>query len=1191
MGPQKYYNKLNPPMAESKHRYMIENLKLLVTLRDNILQIFSYLLHGHENELTEEQYASLRILHDILRKKMVHMHNMLPILPQLENKDKNQQTRIILSSLMESLPSYLSCTAKFLSREIQSRRLNLNVIRHPKKNRLNYLANINQELIAESKIKDIVAKEMREHNSNVTEKILNPVFRKFLYNLRTDEEHLPQEVFGLILINLPNTDDDPVLEENIRYVYETCEKNFIPNWNLIGKFPVSNNVYKLVFSVLSKILDSANTSDVVKNAVFYVYNHLKIPTSIYNNPSFKYMYKLIKKNIDVGLLFSAIVPQEFDADAIRMKNRLLNYFSQSYGNEDLEQVVDSFNKFSYDNPLDLLMAFLTRIVNHIPASKVEILQPATALLSALIVKKHIQTFTPYVSPEVDIMVLLESLKNRDIDSMLPILADSIKFDLISHPRISVLLGTLIPTEKDKCLIPKQCLINTFQQVQRLYAYLPVTLITKIQNVLHILQTSASSQMFSVIPQYSIIADKLTDIYQVDQNKPIIVNGENNAPPKLNKPQQVWEIKTYVTTDSKPQNSTVQKLKKAEIIESAETEEPVVVNPVDWSTPTSQISYSTTQDTITESISEEVSVESKNPYTVKPINKLPNDVSEVPEYPSKTKEGQKYVTDVPPQNFTSSESSEPTEEISEDTTTKRFVQESSPENVSTTIVLPPLIKPNRPLTLHLSDNGVLIVTTDEHQGDVKPGLVLPEIAVLLKPPDAKNPLKEIDTPIVTQVLRPLSVIFGKNYVSKILKNPTLYPTNIALLTALLKKVQNLPQMEKVPELVNLIRKYIYSIEYVSPTILLPIVISLKKLTSNVVYSTFKPHDLTFSIISENPYDGGPPGSVTIPIINPKTWLQSINPSNPYIDLLPSLPKDSVFENKLQALRNILTHKKIVKILGTGFNPLLYPNKGALLITLLHRLQRAQVIQSNHHLKSIIDLYIQAIETPSINTNVAENYLLKMMSETTGHWQPELTSLIYALPPAKNNVEIAMMKTIKMFLGDTELLEKLRIAKPTLIMSRGELLHQIIQKVLSSDMQLEKQVLRAFRYYKDKVMFNDTGALPIIWMWVQVYVVKTEVRLGDMIRNTLNFDKLPYQEKLAYNNLITYLAKNQHLLDNSQDFAIEKYKTQGEFVKAFFKYLLKKLNISDHIKQNIQMLLPYVMLTGPGAVQLPNFFESF
>ncbi|XP_011138137.2 uncharacterized protein LOC105182425 [Harpegnathos saltator] len=1193
---QKYMNKPNSPLTEGgKNRKIIEKLKLSVTLRENIRYIFSYLLYGHENGLTEEQYASLHMLYDILRKRMVHVYNMLHILPKLENKDKNQQTKIVLSSMIENLPPYLSCTAKFLIGEIQLKKINLNVLLRPTKSeRFNYLANISRDSIVQSKTKD-TEEELREHDkySNITQKALGPMFAKLLHILHTSTGSLSQELFGLILMNLPTSNDDPVLEENIRYLYEVTGNNLIINWDFIGNDPVGKDAYTLVFSVLSKILNNPSTDTAVKNAAVYVYNHLKITPSIYDNPNFKYTYNLIKQDLDLGLLLSAIVPQEFDEDAIRMKDHLLRYFMQNYRNKDLDEAVKGFNRFGYDNPLDLLMAFLTRILNRIPASKIEILQPAAALLSAVIMKKHVRTFTPFVSPEVDILILLESLRNPDLNPMLPKLVDSIKLELTSHPRMSVLLSTLIPTEKDKCLTARQCLINTFQQIQRLHAHLPITLATKIQNVLYILQTTVQTHTFSM--QYSMVPQNV-DFYNMGPKNPTMMNDVNSMITKLDV-SYAWNVNKYIGEmgPHTQEKSTERERENPTITASVETKEPAILSPLLHST-SPQTFYSTTRHTTTmESIPEEFNFETEYSHAPEMIESSRkssyNILPPIPKHALKPGKLYEHVTHIAPYSSMSPESSE---EISENTAPKLSLEETSVSgNISAAIVLPPLIKPNRPLAVQLSNNGVPVVTTDERHDGTEPEIVLPEIQLLLKSPDVDNFFEKVDTPIATRVLRPLSAIFGKNYISKILKdvNPRLYPTNIALLTALFKRAKNHPQVAKMPELMSSIREYIAGMEYVCPTILLPIVISLKRLTSDVVYSTFNPYDLTHSEISENPPDDSSSDTVTIPLVNPTTWLQPINPSDPYTDLLPTLPKDDAFGKKLRVLKRILTHEKITEILGPDFKPLLYPNKGALFTTLLHKLQKVKAIQSNASLKSIIDLYIHAVQISSMNTKVSESNLLKMMSESTGHWQPELTSLTYALPVPKSDAEIAMIKTMQDFLVNPDLLEKLRMAKPPMTMSRGEFLRKIIQKVLSSNMHLEKRILKALKYYKDKVMISDMGALPIIWMWVQVYVVKAEVKLGDMIQKTLDFDRLPYQEKLAYNNLVTYLAENPHFLQNNEDFAFEKYKTQGEFVKAFLKYLLKKAQVSDHIKKNIRMLLPRVVLTGPGAVPLPSFSESF
>lgn len=277
---------------------------------------------------------------------------------------------------------------------------------------------------------------------------------------------------------------------------------------------------------------------------------------------------------------------------------------------------------------------------------------------------------------------------------------------------------------------------------------------------------------------------------------------------------------------------------------------------------------------------------------------------------------------------------------------------------------------------------------------------------------------------------------------------------------------------------------------------------------------------------------------------------------------------------------------MEILGSDFQPFLYPNKGALLITLLHKLQKSETIQLDAKLKYLIDIYIQALEVPSMNIQVSEDSLVKMMSETTGQWQPELTSLISALPSSKNNAKDTMLEELKQFLADPTLLEKLQIAKPPLTMTRADLLHKIILSALSGKIHLEKRILKIMKHYKNQVEPKDMGALPIMWMWVETYVVKAEVQLGNMIQQTVNFNELKHKEKLAYNDLITYLAQNPNFLQDNDDFDFEKYKTQGQFVKGLFKHLLKKPQLNSKIKKEIQMILPRVTLTGAGAIPMPS-----
>ncbi|KAL6440281.1 hypothetical protein ACFW04_003097 [Cataglyphis niger] len=1381
-------------------RNVIEKLKTSVILRDNILYIFSYLLHGRESGLTEEQYSSLQIVHELLKKKKVYVYNLLPILSKLNGVDKNQQTIMILMSLIKNLPSYLQCTATFLANEIKQERINLNkLLSKTKSETFNYLTNIDLSIL-KSKI-TIDGDEMKGYDkySNITEKVLGPVFVKLLYKLHTHKLSLSQELFGLILINLPNPNDDPVVEENIRYLYDLSTDNTIDHesWDLIGKNPDSSDAYTLVFSILSKILVS-NVRIAVKNAAVYIYHHLRlVMTPTYDNPNTMYLRHLIRHDIDIGMLLSAIVPHEFGPDAIGLKDRLIMYFRyKMYRHSDMNEIFTGFNKFAYRDPLDLLIAFLTRLVNRIPShpgSNLQMIQePAAALLSILIMKKSTRTFTPFVSPEIDVLILIESLKTLDVHQAFQTTLDSIKFELIAQPQLSVLVSTLLPTEKYNCLTPIQCLISTFQKIQKLRNNLPMSLLTKIQTITYILKTRLIQLQHYLKPQFSFFLPAIkTDIMGDYENVPHFnvssfeireTEKGQKVPNNLNENLYGWKLNNYynmtpifltelentkrqtmeenkqmegiihlkptktketsttanqvqvtehlkhsskhsskpsqenlpdqpatslLVTTSKYYNSEIinkpsQKTKKEhpsisvtpyvedqsnvdslnireekispqtstskesenqiysleEIDKDITTRKPTRLMTTIRKTKTtmsflqkmSGVEKPTTTTTILPNIESNVTEKPESDVPEKPewniIEKPKSYVTEKPELnlikkpkSSVIQKSKSNITEKPESNDTEKPESNDTEkpesnvdishtkeeeilsqpnaseenesqsysleEVKKDVMTQKTTQPTTtirittkeeisekrtndiPENV-TTIVLPPSIEPDEPLKIQFSENGVPIVTSDDHNKTV-PGLVLPQIKKLLKPANVNNFFSDDDTPIVTQVLQPLSAIFGKNYIRKILQDQDIndYPTNIALLLAILKKSTTYQQVTTNTSLMNLIQKYISTIEYVSPTILLPIVVSSKNLISEVVYSTFNVQDLTRSTISEKPPVEKLPDTITIPLVNPKIWLQSVNPSDPYADLLPTLGKKNAFAKIIQPLKNILTSKKIMEILGSDFQPLVYPNKGTLLITLLQKLQKSKTIQLNSELLPLINMYIYAVKIPSMNIQVSEDSLVKMMSETTGQWQPELTSLIVALPRPKNIVETAMLHQIKKFLDDATILEKWHITKPPSTMSRGEFLHKIILSALSRKTNLKKNVLKAFKYYEDKVEFTDMGALPIMWMWVETYVVKTEVNLGTMIQQTIDFNRLTYKEKIAYNDLITYLAQNPNFLQDNEDFEFQKYKTQGQFVKGLFRHLLKKSQINHKIKKDIQKLLSRVMLTGPGAIVIPNF----
>lgn len=1225
-------------VKNDSNRVVIQKLKLSVTFRDNILYYFSYLLHGQwsdqENGLTDEQYTSLHTLYEFLKKKMVYVYNLLSIIPEirpLDITDKSQQTFIILLSLAKNLPTYLQCTAEYLAKEIELDRINLNTVEKPALRKFNFLANIDLNTISKGKIKN---EEMvgYDNSQNITQRVLGPVFVKLLHNLQTKKQPLSQELFGLILINLPNPNDDPVLEENIRFLYDLTKNNAIDHksWNLIRKDAVGKDVYNLVFSVLTKCLKS-NVQMSIKDAAVYVYHHLKpVTTSTYVNSNLMYIYDLTEEDenfdLNIELLFSPITPQDFDLDTVHMKNNLLTYFRHNNKNEDINKIIRGFNKFAYSDSFDLLLALLTRLTNRIPSLSninADILQQsATTLLSALIVKKYNRAFSPFVSREIDILTLLESLRTPDANPELLSTIDSIKLELIAQPQVSMQVSTLIPTEKSRCLTPKQCLTNAFQQVQKLQNKIPLTLTTKIQNVVYILKTT--SQNFPMLPQYSI---KPVDVnLYLNQEKPIAVAIEtdktytNNMITDSNRISHVWDIDKY---DSKISSTIQNGLHEGTIevgvptyFDYSDYSEEKVHEEKGLHPTTTDVAHVIKKEIKRVEITDESSEESSTDWslTSKPLPVTPKPRRKRPQHPTEIGVGGysskiEYTREHGPESIFHEKHklhqsgvkdsaevhiSPPKRKISTKVTThtkskfsqkERMEQKISSETVSRAVVLPPNIDTHQPLQVQ-SINGVIVVTSG-YDNTTETEIVLPEVKDLLKPASISGLMRNTNSPIVIQVLKPLSVIFGKNFVTKILKNVDVkrFPTNILLLLKIFEKAVTYPEVTKNSHLTNIIYDYISGIKYVSSTVLLPIVASSKKLVSNVVYSTFNPNDLTYSIIDEHPPDELSSGSVTMPLVNPKQLLESVNPFNPYADLLPTLKEGDELEIKIRPLKAIFRSSKIVEILGPDFQPLAYPSKGALLITLLQKLYESKIIQSNSKLKYLIEMYIQALEVSSTTVQVSEDNLVKMMSETTGQWQPELTSLISALPTAKNNAEVTMLEALEKFLADLTLLGKLHIKKPLLTMTRGNLLQQIFSR--AGTIRLEKRVQKAIKYYKDKIEFTEMGALPIMWMWVEMYVFKAEIQLGNMIQETVDFNQLSYKEKLAYNDLITYLAQNPNLLEDNEDFNVEKFETRGEFVTGIFDYLLDKPEVNNKIKRNIKIIRPHVKHTGAGAIAMPNF----
>jgi hypothetical protein len=81
--------------------------------------------------------------------------------------------------------------------------------------------------------------------------------------------------------------------------------------------------------------------------------------------------------------------------------------------------------------------------------------------------------------------------------------------------------------------------------------------------------------------------------------------------------------------------------------------------------------------------------------------------------------------------------------------------------------------------------------------------------------------------------------------------------------------------------------------------------------------------------------------------------------------------------------------------------------------------------------------------------------------------------------------------------------------------------------------------------------------------------------------LDFKKLDSRGKKALHGVYRFFAEEFQPSIHLSGFEFMEYKTKGEWLTAYLRYLEKHTEVSPQARRDISYILPYVQLSGPGA----------
>lgn len=455
---------------------------LAMKFRENVVRIFGYVLQRADSSLlSDEQYTALQLVYELVREKRVYFFDLLPpliyFLPGEQAKGKNSEMELVLKILSKNLPKYLRCTAHYLVREFHYRNINMDKlvsIPNPSAISLDFFAGMEPNRLNDTSLsrRDILRLQIepRDESGKLTKTILGPVFVNLIDHVYERKIALSPEIFAVILSNLPISPLDPILEANINHIVELAKKRDLPKWNDIDVATTTTtatlvpdkNPYNLVQRVITKLLKVQDTNSHVIEALLYISIHLNPPSQSHVNPGLRQIRGFNENDslerAIVQLLRSIVYP-EFSQDTVDARDKLIDVIERQQFN--VQPIFHVIDRFTYDNPYDLLLAILISwkklVVATNPNVDDEVAKPISLVLANMIFKKQMMIFSPSTPENLFITDILPAIFDGKTQTTtdLRVLTSSLIIQ-----RDNWKSKDIIVRNKTQCVYPKQCLANS-----------------------------------------------------------------------------------------------------------------------------------------------------------------------------------------------------------------------------------------------------------------------------------------------------------------------------------------------------------------------------------------------------------------------------------------------------------------------------------------------------------------------------------------------------------------------------------------------------------------------------------------------------------------------------------------------------------------------------------------------------------
>lgn len=1128
-------------------------------LRDNMVTVFGYLLNIPNNPLPSELYTSLFYIYTDIRYRRVHTLEIVPILNELAYVNVQSQFIVMFTMLRKHSSVYLHSGCELWIRMLRRGHIDLESILRPGGEPLivDFLAGIDPSVLPTLKETVEFHPDIVKQISPISEQLVGRTLSCIFSAIANEAMPLSQSLFALLLLHRPNDEVVPHREETERYLVDVLRLNNVHNWDEILnsiRVNLKDGPYVVARAVLAKISEMSDVDELIRDKARYVLQYLGFPTGTYANPQYILSSKMLSKpTIDVLLLLKAITWNEYPRDVVDIRQRLEFYIRKGF--IDVEYVIKGFNRFDHTKPVDVLIAFLTRIECRLPKLPHEIISSVKYLKQYLVFKKYLCSFNPKVPNYlIDVETLVNSFGGPNIPQ--------------SVTDIVIQLGKYLPNENipwtsitgtisiEACSQPRQCILTIFKAIIR-------------QKVL-----KEDSICLNLIMQIIQLLDHLGNplpIYMLPKPRSEIVIKY----PILIKPQKPTALQP--TTGATP---TVVMSVPDSIPPQDATQDNVPQNG-----PTVQTIYSANASAfVNVSMTEVLDVQSDQ------MDAKPSPVTEIPV----ENENQEILYVGPEPKIVDKPKIYPGPEEQPVSFPQINVNvETDISDVKQPCLILPETTIGTPEDIMLRPIRIFLMREDLYQllgSDFQPsqyvlkGELLKAIlqkALTLKFVQFETSLHEtitkfllfLDTSITITSLPP-----GTNF-PELPKDFYNGPPDYSNLTALIPvTISQSPEYFKLKPIRDLFKQPFFPSVLGSSfepqkcvtrgTLLLEILrlsMSLNfVIADNVLLKCIKEfiEHIENSLISEEEVI-----KATFPTFSPSVAFEPVSIEN-LETVLPVTIPGTAQHVKLRPLRIFLSLPNIKDILK-GLAIENYSKKGELLIAILEFCMNVKEVKINVSLYAVVKEYYSFL---SSQLEVKAKFTVTVNFKT----------VINAIPPPGNPEEEEFFQCTKNFVTQPEfhaLIEgKINL---TQYRTRGEVLKHVLQIATSlQTVQVNESLSSSLMYVKDKVALDGYGAQAIEFAMIEKSTENFKLDVYSIFR-VFRHETFTIECKEAAARLIKFMSYDFNPQTYLPGFKISAYHTKASCLIGIFETLLAQNSVRPEVKADIKTLLPLIVTDGPGA----------